>query len=114
MKPYRFRKNSGGPSGFGRSVALLSVLLIGFLCCLTVDPWAHEYFHHDAGQRDHACVVTAFAAGEGFFAVPQIEVRPASIVVERVHFAAGEALRVSLARVLPPVCGPPADRLMIA
>jgi len=113
MKPYRFQKKDGGLSRFGKLVSVAAALLVAVLSYLTVNPEAHEFFHPDADHADHQCAVTAFAAGEGLYLAPQIEMRPTAVVVERVHFVAGEVRRDSTAFILPPVCGPPA-RSMIA
>jgi hypothetical protein len=109
MKPYRFQQNDGGLSRFGKIVGLTAVLLIGLVSYLTVNPKAHEFFHHDSGHDDHECVVTAFAAGEGFYLAPQIEVRPTAFVVQTVQVVAREIVRDAFAGCLPPACGPPVE-----
>lgn len=114
MKTYRFQQNDGGLSRFGKIVSLAAVLLVAFVSYLSVNPRAHEYFHKDAGHEDHECVVTAFAAGEGLYLAPEIELRPATVVVQWVHFVAGEIIRESSEGFLPPVCGPPVRGLTIA
>jgi hypothetical protein len=112
MKPLRFQHKKGGLTLFGQAVSVAAVLLIGLVSYLTASPQAHEFFHHDAGHEEHQCVVTSFAAGEGLFLAPQIELRPTAVVVEWVHFASTEVLRDKVANLLPPVCGPPARSLI--
>jgi hypothetical protein len=107
MKLVQFQQKNSGLSPFGRMVGLAAVLLVVTLAWLTVSPGAHEFFHHDSDHADHQCVVTTFAAGEGLYLVPQIEMRPASIVLQMVHIEIGGARRGSFACLLPPVCGPP-------
>jgi len=46
-----------------RAVAALGVALVLLLGVLEVFPAAHEWFHGDAEQPDHACAVTLFAHG---------------------------------------------------
>jgi hypothetical protein len=107
MKHLRFTLRKGGSSRLGKVVGVAAVLLVGLLGFLAADPEAHEFFHTDAGQCDHECVVTAFAAGEGLSVVPPIEIRPTSVVVQRVHFEARESLVESPGYLLLPICGPP-------
>jgi hypothetical protein len=112
MKPYRFQNNDGALSRFGKMVSVAAVLLVCVLSYLTVNPEAHEFFHPDADHAEHQCAVTAFAAGEGLYLAPHIEVRPMPVVAQSVHFEAREARRESLAYLLPPVCGPPVRSLI--
>ncbi|HTZ19970.1 MAG TPA: hypothetical protein VMC06_03735 [Opitutaceae bacterium] len=112
MKSVRFQQNHGSLSRFGKVVSVAAVLLIAFISYLAVNPRAHEFFHHDADHPDHECVVTAFAAGEGLYLAPAIELWPTAVVVQRVHFGAGEVLRDAFARLLPPACGPPVRSLI--
>lgn len=92
---------------FGKTVSVLAIFLIGLVSYLTVNPEAHEFFHHDSDHADHQCVVTAFAAGEGLCSAPPVDVQPVAVVVGRSDVVAVEILRQALASRLPPVCGPP-------
>ena len=107
MKHCRLQQNNGALSGLGRTVSVLAILLVGLVSYLAVNPTAHEFFHPDAGDTDHECVVTAFAASEGLFVPPQLDLRPASEVVRQIHLIAVEVQHDPLSRLLPPVCGPP-------
>lgn len=40
------------------------VFFILLLNLLAADPSLHKWFHHDAGQADHQCVVALFAHGK--------------------------------------------------
>jgi hypothetical protein len=111
MKPFRFQHKKGSLSLFGKAVSVAAVLLIGLVAYLASSPEAHEFFHPDAGHEDHECVVTSFAAGEGLYLAPQIDLQPATVVVQWVHFEAVEVLRNSSVCLLPPVCGPPVRSL---
>jgi hypothetical protein len=104
----RLVKRNGQLTLLAQGVSLLAVLLVGVLGYLSVNPQAHEFFHHGAGQGDHECVVTAFAAGEGLYVAPQVVPRPDRLVVERVAVIAREISRQSPDDRLPPACGPPA------
>jgi len=107
MKHLRFQQKKGGCSLLGRTVCFAAVLLVGVLIYLSADPEAHGRLHPDADHCDHTCVLTAFAAGEGLYIVPRLEVRPAESVVRRVHFQTQESLRNSPDFLLLPICGPP-------
>ena len=108
MKLFRFQQQNGRSSSACRTVGLVAILLLGGLCYLAANPEAHERLHAAAGHEDHQCAVTAFAAGEGLYLAPVIEVRPRAALVEAVlPIAPLEALREAPAYLLLPICGPP-------
>ena len=88
-------------------MGIAAVLIVGLLAYLAADPEANERFHPCAGHCDHECVVTEFAAGEGLYTVPVIQVKPVAAVVQRVHFQAREPVAESPGFLLLPICGPP-------
>jgi hypothetical protein len=108
MNPFRFQRQDGSSSCFGRTTAVAGLLLVALLAYLSADPEAHERFHHDAGKDDHHCVVTDFAAGEAFFLAPRLTVRPAvTPLYEIVRGEAPEFFPRPVAFALLPSCGPP-------
>jgi len=108
MNPFRFQRKDGSGSIAAQTTAGAAILLVALLAYLSANPEAHERFHHDAGQEDHHCVITEFAAGQAFFLAPEIEIRPAEeILFEIAHAEAKEFLREPVDYVLLPICGPP-------
>jgi hypothetical protein len=108
MRILSFHRRNGRCTPFGRATGVLCASLVGLLIYLSADPEAHEQFHRDADQGDHACVVTAFAAGEAYYVAPVIEVRPQAVPVVHVAAAARSRPLESPRFLLPPACGPPA------
>jgi hypothetical protein len=107
MKRLRFQQKNGAFSLFGRTAILAAILLIGLVSYLASNPEAHEYFHPDAGHENHECVITAFAAGEGFQLQLVIVVQPRlaeewARPLDKVQRAPE---RTDYA--LLPICGPP-------
>ena len=82
--------------------------LVGLLVFLSVNPEAHEYFHHDANHGSHGCVVTEFAAGGAYALAPVVAVKPAALVVWAMAAAVEADRRQPVAFRLLPICGPPA------
>lgn len=107
MRSLKLLGNRGDVTALARIVSCLAAFLILLLVWLGADPEAHEHFHHDADQGEHHCVVTEFAAGEGFYIVPQVSVPPVEAVFGIAHFSAEEPIREAVDYVLLPICGPP-------
>lgn len=103
----RPRRKRDGLSPWENVVACLCVALVIALAALSVSPQAHGFFHNAEADADHECVITDFAAGEGFFLAPLVVLRPELMklgVIER------EACLSPIPRVpfhSPPSCGPP-------
>ena len=57
------------------------VFFVLLLNLLAADPSLHEWFHHDAGQADHQCVVALFAHGKVDCASVDVPVRAAPALV---------------------------------
>lgn len=108
MNPFHFPAARGRLSRLERGVALLGAGLILLLGILAVDPGVHEFFHKEAGHLGHDCVVTDFAAGDGVFLAPVIDLRPRSIATVTVNLPARGVWRSRGELRLPPACGPPA------
>lgn len=98
------------PARCHRIVAGLGIALVLLLDVLAVCPEAHEWFHHDADQDAHECVVTHFLHGS----TPPLENVP--LVVEPIPRPSDEAPSLvaliapeAPAFFLPPGCGPPTN-----
>jgi hypothetical protein len=111
LNSLRFLRHGGKVSVLARIVGHVASALILLLVWLGADPEAHEHFHHDADQGEHHCVITEYAAGEGFYVVPQVSIPPVEAVFGFAHFSAEEPLRESVDYVLLPTCGPPSGGL---
>src|SRR5476649_2383217 len=81
IPPLAFRRSRGRLSALGQAVGVAAALLVGLLVFLSVNPEAHEYFHHDANHGSHGCVVTEFAAGGAYALTPMVVVKPAAQAV---------------------------------
>jgi hypothetical protein len=82
-------------------------LLLGLLLYLGSSPEAHGKFHHDADHCDHACVITAFAAGEVYYVAPVIAVRPMVMALTGLAAVANAPFPEAPRFRLLPICGPP-------
>lgn len=107
MLAITFQKKNGAVSAFAKVVAANAVSMVLLLVWLSADPEAHEHFHHDADKGDHHCVVTEFAAGSGYYLVPQVALPPVDTEFGIAHFRAEEIIREAADFVLLPICGPP-------
>ncbi len=89
------------------AASFLGVAAVMLLVWLGVDPEAHEHFHADAGLGDHHCVITDFAAGEGYFLVPRMLTPPVGVVYETLSRSVREASPGRVDYALLPARGPP-------
>ena len=108
MSTLRFQRPDGALSPVGRATGLLAVWVVTLLAYLAADPAAHEFFHHDADQAGHACVVTVFAHGEGLYVPPRVVPRPDRRMIAGILAPAAPAPAQAAARRLQPSRGPPA------
>ena len=113
MMWFRFQKRSGSVSPFARVVSTAAISIVLLLVWFAADPQAHEHFHHDADTGQHQCVVTEFAAGEGYYILPQIAGPPVESDFGVVRLCAEETIRQTVAFVLLPICGPPSDGMSV-
>jgi len=109
MTRFHFHRRNGSFPGLGTVVSIAAVLLVVLLGCLAVNPGTHELFHADAGQVDHDCVVTTFAAGEASFVAPLIVARPDQAFMRYESAESRQEPRQPVSDFLLPSCGPPAS-----
>ena len=108
MRLLRFHHKDGSGSIAFRVVGTAALLLIALLAYLSVDPEAHERFHHDADEPGHHCVVTEFAAGEALVLSVAWMLLPLVTHFVRVQWVQVEVRHAAVDLVLLPSCGPPA------
>jgi small-conductance mechanosensitive channel len=108
MIPFRFQQKNGSSSIAARALGTAAILLVMLLTYLSVDPEAHERFHHDADGPDHHCVITAFAAGEALILTAVLTVRPVVTSFVQEHWPVSSAPRRAVDLGPVPICGPPA------
>jgi hypothetical protein len=113
MRLLRFHRKDGSSSLALRVAGTAAILLIALLAYLSVDPEAHERFHHDADEPGHHCVVTEFAAGEALVLTVAFRLLPLIAHFVRVQWVQVEVRHDAVDLVLLPSCGPPAGALRV-
>lgn len=108
MRALRFHRSDGTSSIALRVAGVAAMLLIALLAYLSVDPEAHERFHHDADEPGHHCVVTEFAAGEALVLTVACLLLPLLARFGRVQWPQSEVWHAAADLALQPSCGPPA------
>ncbi len=108
MRSLRFLRKDGSSSLALRVAGTAAILLIALLAYLSVDPEAHERFHHDADEPGHHCVVTEFAAAGALVLTVAFRLLPLVTHFVRVQWVQIEVRHVAVALRLLPSCGPPA------
>jgi len=107
MIPFQFQRKDGSSTIAAQALGAAAILLVVLLTYLSVDPEAHEHFHHDADGPNHHCVITAFAAGEAWVLAGSLVVRPVIAEFSQVQWQAAESLRGRVAQGPVAICGPP-------
>jgi len=107
MISLRFQRKDGSSTIAARALGTAAIFLVVLLTYLSVDPEAHEHFHHDADGANHHCIITAFAAGEAWVLAGGLVVHPAIAVFSQVQWQTAESLRGRVAHGPVAICGPP-------